>query len=302
MRKILPFTISFLAAILFLVTENKSQIPTEQITSPKQISIIPESKKPEKPKITTEIPSYLTYPQIASQLMRWKKEAKDYVEIGNYGKSVGENIYYAKLTNKLSKNKKIKILLTGAIHGNEQWSTCIVMACTGTILAKHTSLLDNYEIYIIPSVCPTSYGVRREINGLDPNRNFQNQQPLPPIQAIKSFFEKHKFDAVMSGHTCGRVFLFPPGNSYAAPNPKIANLCEKLAQLSGYQIKQLCYNYSHVIHGTEADWYASQGAVAVICEIGTHMNAPREQEIYSEFNRLFPAYLYFIKNATSSKG
>lgn len=300
MRKLAFFLSFFLAATLILMLEKPEQQNYRPSIPFVQPEIIKPTPIPQPPHISVELPPYLSYSQITNRLLKWRDEAKDYVEVGTYGYGTGTEIYYIRLTNKLSQSKKPKILLTGAIHGNEQWSTCIVMGCAGTILNKHLKLLDSYDIYIIPSVCPMTYGRQRELQGLDPNRNFKNPS-LPPILAIQQLFLENNFDAVLSGHTSGRVIMYPPGDSYSRPNPKHVALCEKMAQLSGYQTRQLCYAYPHLIHGTETDWYAAHGATAFVVEIGYHMNAPSYEEIKSEFKRLFPAYLYFIQQSKISR-
>lgn len=286
---------------------------------------IPETPKfPESPNITTKIPTYLDYSQIITQFKEWTSQAKDVSEIGTYGKSAnGTDLYYLRINNNFDKKDKPKVLITACIHGNEPHATGVVMGYAGSLLGEYgknqeiTDLINNRDIYIVPVISPDSYPFSRAVNGVDPNRNFPgpsnpNKQSVPPVKAIQDFVIKIKPNAVISGHTWGRVFLTPYGdkNDYCPDHDEYKRIIGKMADLCQYGMKRACEMYGTPIHGTEVDWYyrhgafsSSQngeihsGAFSIVMEMGTHQRIPTKAEIEDEFNRTFRAVLYFIKEA-----
>lgn len=284
-----------------------AQRPIEQPTPP-----APETPKfPESPNITNKIPAYLDYSQIVTQLKEWNSQAKDLTEIGTYGKSArGTDLYYIRINNNFDKKDKPKVLITACIHGNEPHSTGVVMGYAGSLLGEYgknqeiTDLINSRDIYIVPVVSPDSYPQSREVNGVDPNRDFPgpsnpNRQSVPPVKAIQDFFLKIKPNAVISGHTHGRIFLHPYGdkNDYCPDQDEYKRIVGKMGQLCQYNVKRACEMYGRPIHGTEVDWYYRQGAFAIVMEFGTHQRKPTHEEIKGEFNRTYQGVLWFIKEA-----
>ncbi len=51
------------------------------------------------------------------------------------------------------------------------------------------------------------------------------------------------------------------------------------------------------IHGTEVDWYYQNGAFAIVMEFGTHQRLPSKEEIDSEWNMTWKAFLLFLEKA-----
>lgn len=285
-----------------------AQLPIEQLPP----APIPETPKfPESPNITNKIPAYLDYPQIVTQLQEWNSQAKNLTEIGTYGKSAkGTDIYYIRINNSFDKKDKPKVLITACIHGNEPHCTGVVMGYIGSLLGEYgknqeiTDLINNRDIYIVPVVSPDSYPYSREVNGVDPNRDFPgpsnpNKQSVPPVKAIQDFVIKIKPNAVISGHTWGRVFLTPYGdkNDYCPDHDEYKRIIGKMADLCQYGMKRACEMYGTPIHGTEVDWYYRHGAFAVVMEFGTHQRKPTHEEIKGEFNRTYQGVLWFIKEA-----
>lgn len=283
--------------------------------------------------ITTEIPNYLDYKETNEQLQTWNNEAPDLTEIGIIGKSSkNKEIKYIKLTNEFMPEtnewKKPKVLITACIHGNEPLASSVVMGYIGSLLKKYgkediiTNLLDNREIYFVPILSPDSYPNSRHVDGVDPNRDFGNLKSAP-VTAIQEFVKKYKFNAIISGHTWGRVILFPPGNSMKnSPNhDDFKKIISSMSNLSGYRNMRACdlyqsnggldvppirygdenweehpHNYVP-IYGTEIDWYYSQSAFPIVIEFGTHQRIPSSQDIKEEFNQTFEAFLFFCKEA-----
>ena len=165
-----------------------------------------------------------------------------------------------------------------------------------------TSLLDSREIYFVPVVSPDSYPTNREVDGVDPNRDFPtdrdpNKQSVTPVAALQQFFLDIKPNAVISGHTFGRVFLTPWGSrtQICDNESDYQRIIGEMAKKCGYKMMRCCFNYGQPIFGTEVDWYYKNGAFAIVMEFGTHQRRPSNKEINQEFDRTFDGILYFIK-------
>lgn len=276
------------------------------------VAPIPEKPKaPESPNISNKIPAYLDYSGIVAQIKEWNTQAKDLTEVGTYGKSKrGTDLYYIRINNSYDTKPKPKVLITACIHGNEPWSTGVVMGYIGTLLGDYgknqeiTDLVNSRDIYFIPVVSPDSYPHSRHVDGVDPNRDFPgpsnpNKQSVPPVKAVQDFVLKIKPNAVISGHTWGRIFLHPYGdkNDYCPDQAEYQRIIGKMGQLCQYNVKRACEMYGRPIYGTEVDWYYRNGAFAVVMEFGTHQRRPTHEEITSEFQRTFQGVLWFIKEA-----
>ncbi len=282
--------------------ENQPEIQFKELDNKPQF-VIP--SKPKTPNITTQIPNYLSYNELIIQLKEWENEASDLTEVSSYGKSSkNKEIFYIKITNELEKNTKKKVMISACIHGNEPLSASIVMGYIGTMLANYgkdeeiTKLMNTREIYFVPVVSPDSYPNSRYVDGVDPNRDFINRKSTSVI-AIQKFAEKEKFDAVMSGHTFGRLFLIPWGDKteLSPDNDDFDRIVGEMSKLSGYKKIRSCEIYGTPIFGSEIDWYYRKGSFSIICEFGTHQRIPTKQEIEEEFNRTWKSFLYFLTEA-----
>lgn len=295
------------------------------------VPIVPQ--KPETPNITNPIPSYQNYGEIYTQLQEWAKQAPNLTETGDIGKSTaGMPIVFIRVTNKLNQTEKPKILITACIHGNEPHATSVTMGYIGTLLSKYgqdseiTDLLDNRDIYFIPVLSPDSYPKSRHVDGVDPNRDYTNRKSAP-VRMVQEFFLKHNFDAVMSGHTWGRVYLTPWGGKMdnCPHDAEYKRIIGHMSTLSGYRNMRACDLYQGngtlnnppirswigsgedygmiPIYGAEMDWYYThgekngrkKGAFAIVCEYGTHQRLPTKAEIDSEFNTTWKGFIHFCK-------
>jgi hypothetical protein len=277
-------------------------IPIQKLPPPKPIVVNYD--------ITTPMPDYLNYDQTVSKLKEWNKEAPELTEVGVYGKSTnGTDLHYIKISSPASGNKK-KVMITACIHGNEPLSASTVMGYIGTILDKYgddekiTKLIDSRDIYFVPVVSPDSYPQSRYVDGVDPNRDFptqrnSNKKSVPPVQEIRNLFVKIQPDAVISGHTWGRVYLTPYGDQIRlSPNEDdYQRIIGKMTELSNYRMQRACELYSRPIYGTDVDWYYRNGAFSIVMEFGTHQRIPTMSEIKFEFDKTFEAVLYFIEEA-----
>lgn len=310
--------ISLLVIITILAynyKKNKLELSKSNSSSKDQIEkfdpIIEKPRVPETPKISLAIPNYLDYPRITEQLKIWQKEAKDIAEVGFYGQTKRKtDICYLRINNKLDKKDKPKVMITACIHGNEPWATGCVMATAGTLLDGYnkdkeiTELINSRDIYIIPVVSPDSYPHSRHIDGVDPNRDFPgpsrpNHKSTYSIAALENFFNEIKPNAIISGHTYGRVILIPYGDKREKTNNEkdYSRIIGEMSKTSGYAVKRACDMYDRPIFGSEIDWYYRGGAFSIVMEFGTHQRIPTHQEINSEFNQTWESIKFFIKEA-----
>lgn len=260
--------------------------------------------------ISIATPNYLNYPQIIEQLLLWNKEASSITEVGYYGKTKkNKDIVYIKISNQSKKNNPV-VLITGSIHGNEPWSTGCVMAYAGNLLNKYgkekeiTDLIDSRDIYIIPVVSPDSYPTNRNIDGVDPNRDFPskispNHKSTKTIDSLRNFFIQIKPNAAISTHTSGRFILFPYGDTRKiCPNNEDYKLIvNKMALLCDYKSVKASEFYRYPIIGTELDWYYANKAFSIVFEIGDHQRIPTHEEIIDEFDRTWEGIKLFIEKA-----
>lgn len=278
-------------------------------------------------KITTPNPTYMNYQQTVARLQEWNKEAPDLTEVGTYGKSrQGKDLYYLRIYNKRQGGNKPKVLLTACIHGNEPLSSSTVMWWCGNLLNDYSTksdiraLLDSRDVYFVPVVSPDSYPNSRHVDGVDPNRDFPgpsrpSHKSTPSVAAIQDLFNKIKPNAVISGHTWGRVFLTPYGDKMAHSENKADydRIVGHMKTLSGYRMIRACdmygengglnnppirimgEGYGRPIYGSEVDWYYRGGAFAIVCEFGTHQRIPSDADTRTEFDKTYQAAIHFIK-------
>jgi len=290
-----------------IATQNQPWQPQQQQQQP----LAPQ--QPRKPAISVTRPAYQNYNQIVEQLKQWNREAPDFTEVGVYGRSSrGQDLYYLRIYNRVSNptGQRPKVLITACIHGNEPLSTSTTMWYIGTMLGSYgqdqdvTDLLNTRDIYFVPVVSPDSFPNARHVDGVDPNRDFPgphnwNHQSRPPVKAICDLMLKHRFQAVISGHTHGRIFLTPYGDQRnVCPNQAdYQRVVGKMGQMSGYRVDRACNMYGHPIKGTEVDWYYRHGAFAIVMEFGTHQRIPSNQDIQIEFDKTYRAVMHFVREA-----
>jgi hypothetical protein len=274
----------------------------------------PAPKIPACPAIERHLYAHQTYDEILSTIKEWESAAPELAEVSSYGKtSDGLKQYYLKIGNKLAPSDKT-VLVTACIHGNEPLSTSTVMAYAGKLLSAYgedeaiTELVNSRTIYFVPVVSPDSYPDSRRVEGKDPNRDFptlKNPEKISvsPVENLKNLFLKIKPDSVLAGHTFGRVYLIPWGDS-KKDNPNVAEyerISSQMCALSNYDLKKASELYNRPIYGTEIDWYHRNGAFAMVAEFGTHQRKPTLLETTREFERTFKAFLLFVKESTEVK-
>ena len=256
------------------------------------------------PHVANPLPPHSDYPGICTLLREWAAGSDGLAEVGEYGRSArGAPLTYLRLGNRTGSGTPV--LVHAAIHGNEPLSGSVVLAYAGHLLSGYSreprcrALLDSLDLYVIPAVSPDTWARSREVEGVDPNRNFDSPGPCAPVAGLKVLAARIHPRACWSGHTSGRVFLIPPGNTTAptADDAAYQSLFGEMAKLSGYRLIHGCEMYGHPIRGTEIDWYHAQGAAANVCEYGTIQRPATPEEIRVEFSRTWPAFLLWLEKA-----
>jgi hypothetical protein len=290
----------------------------------------PEIVAPIKVAITKPQPSYMTYQQTVAQLKQWAQEAPELAEVGVYGRSTrGTDLYYIRLRNKrLVAAEQPRLLVTACIHGNEPLASSTTMWHVGALLSRYgkddavTQVVDSRDMYFVPVASPDSYPSSRAVDGVDPNRNFSDpsrfRKPVAPVAALMDLFNKVKPNAVVSGHTWGRVYLTPYGDvgQNCPDHEAMMQVMRRCQELSGYRCMRAFDMYERggglnnppirvvnegepvaAIYGTEVDWYYRHGAFAIVCEFGTHQRIPTDEDTRVEFSKTFAAFLHFAREA-----
>lgn len=261
--------------------------------------------------LSDPFPDYLNYDQTVAKLKEWHQEAPEITEVGTYGKSSrGKDLYYIRIRSTNGDDVKPKVMITACIHGNEPLSASTTMCYIGTILDKYgddpniTKMVDERDLYFVPVVSPDSYPHSRHVDGVDPNRNFPtrrnpSKRSVPPVQELREFFLEVKPNAIISGHTWGRVYLTPWGDqTRLCPNDAdFKRVIGEMGRLSQYRVQRACQMYNRPIYGTEVDWYYRNGAFAIVMEFGTHQRVPSPSDIKTEFDRTWKAVQHFIEEA-----
>jgi hypothetical protein len=287
------------------VAIQQTTVTDHPVSSPQQLNF----------KITKPVPGHLSYDQTVKQLSDWSNEAS-IISPTVYGKSSkGKDLVAACITNPaVPVEKKKSVLITACIHGNEPLASSAVMGYIGTILDRYgddpviTELVDTRVLYFVPVVNPDSYPDSRYVDGVDPNRNFPtvnepNKVSVKSVEELKKLFLQIKPEAVWSGHTSGRVFLTPWGDrTTACPHEAdFQRIVGGMGRMSGYRVIRVCQLYGRPIFGTENDWYYKNGAFAIVCEYGTIQRPATQQEVQTEFDKTFQAFLKFLKEAPEVK-
>lgn len=147
------------------------------------------------------------------------------------GETVWHNIYCMRINNGNTVGKP-KVMLTGAIHGNEFISTVSMMQIIDVLLTSEDetvqNLVNNLDIFILPMVNPdgtypeddedVSGATRGNIDGVDLNRNFPDwvNGPHPDgyeyqneTQILMDLADQYQFTLAAFFHSGGAVVNYP---------------------------------------------------------------------------------------------
>lgn len=294
-------TLPLVALIAFLVLSGYGERPDSVPSGP---------VRPATPNLSVTLPAHTNYAGVCRQLADWEREAPGLTVLRIYGTSSrGQKMRCLYVGNQLV-GKRRSVLVTACIHGNEPLSPTVVESYAGRLLSGYgreerlTALLDGLDICFVPVVSPDSYPDSRHVDGVDPNRDFPgphdpHRNSTPAIAALQVLFCSNHFRAAWSGHTFGRVFLTPYGDTNERCPHDVAyeRLFGRMATLADYKHIRACEMYGTPIHGSEVDWYYRQGACSCVCEYGTHQHAPTLSDTTTELDRTWEAFLLFLQEA-----
>lgn len=305
-RRNLLILVAVLTSLLILVHAKppKKQLPLPPPpTLPPQINVPPPETGPYT--ISRQIPDkFYSYPEIVTLLQEWNKQAPEITSFGSYGKNrQNTDLHYLRI----GTPGKPKILIHAAIHGNERLATSSTLGIMGKMLNDYkrnddvTWIVKNRDVYFVPVFSPESYLKSREIEQGDPNRNWpypgsKKDNTSSPIIAMREFFQREKFCAVIDGHTTGRDFFWP-SIAKGDDKEKYKQLTTGMATLAGYSPSPVSSGPA----GFAIDWYYWKGAVAILTEFGAGGHDQPVKNIAPEIEKTYKAYLYFMRNAPDVK-
>lgn len=252
---------------------------------------------------------YLTLEEVTGIMNTWNSQAPQITEYGTVGKtSQGREIKYLKIG-----RSGPKILIHAAIHGNERISTSCTLYMMNLMLKDYgkdeniTWLINNRQVYFVPVLSVDSYVAnKRHAEGLDPNRNYPcpenpNQVSVSPLRAIQQFHAKHKFAGVISGHSYGRIYLYP---RFGPDIATLKSLASEMGQISGYRVGPVAREYptrNPQARGYDVDWYYWSGSVSLLTEFGVGSHNMNPAMLESEAQKNYQAYMLFIRKAPDIK-
>lgn len=301
-NKAIAVALSFaLVAAVAFKTKKKETLPNKPA---------PEIRTPASPEEIEYLSGHQEYDEIVETLKSWESKAPDLLEIGTFGRTTkGREQHYIRISNECTPSDKV-VMITACIHGNEPLSTSVLMACVGRMVSLYgkdddiTRLVDSRTVYFVPVVSPDTYPHSRHVDGVDPNRDFPtlkdpDRKSVPPVGNLREFFLNVRPRGVLSGHTYGRVYLVPWGDS-RKDNPckeEYERVALEMGSMSDYRHIRACDLYGSPIFGTETDWYHRNGAFAMVMEIGTHQRKASKKEVEAETDRVFGAVMHFVRES-----
>lgn len=186
------------------------------------------TQKPAK----SAIAGYPTAEQIIAKMQELQQKYPSIITLIEIGKTVeGRPLVFARLTGPESKGLKLserpEFKYVANMHGDEIVGRELMirliedLAATYGSSPKATALLDNTQVYIMPSMNPdgATHRVRYNANGADLNRSFPDFTTSdnvndwtgrePEIQAMMKFQAQHKFKLSANFHGGSEVVNYP---------------------------------------------------------------------------------------------
>jgi carboxypeptidase T len=247
-----------------------------------------------------EFNNYHTLEQVESYLQQIAVENPLLAKVSTLGRSTqGNNLPYLVITKSQSESPQA-IYINGGTHGNEKISIEAALGITDYIVKNQddgnvSAILEQFAIYIQPIVNPDGFllGSRRNINGLDLNRDFafpgsDKDMAFKTVETrqIKSLLDSIKLKAAISFHSGIKGVLWPW--CHTSEKPKHFKILRALSQKAAMAmgIKTFKQSYDDYPTGGELIDYAymSQEALAVTFEI-SQANMPAERRIKAVVNR-----------------
>ena len=218
----------------------------------------------------TNLNKYRKFFQVEADLKNLVIQYKNLATLETYGVSKeGRNLYSLKISTGESE-RKTKVMITAATHGDELITTEVLFTLTNELLAGNekdprlAKILKSHDIYIIPTVSPDSFEAReRYVDGKDPNRSFPwpenvNNGGVDCINALMAYTDKIKFAGSLDLHAYGRLVMYPWGYTTKAPDAGdeviFHDLVIAMARDNQYQAGQISTTI-YVAKGSSADYF-----------------------------------------------
>lgn len=238
------------------------------------------------------------YPKLATQ--------------GSYGKSKkGHPLTYLRL-GAPSTNKKPKIFLDAATHGDELISVEVLIQLVDELLKGYghdprlTRMLDETEIVVSLVVNPDGFtNQSRYEGGVDPNRSYPwpddpDQKPTVSIQALMDLFAKETFAGSISFHAYGRLLMFPWAYTYdpiedAGDQDFFENLTQKLAAENDYTYGPIASTI-YIAKGSSVDYYYWKFKTKALAVELSGNKVPRPEKIPDSVNEAREMVWQFVES------
>jgi hypothetical protein len=246
--------------------------------------------------------NYKKQSDIIDQLEKWNKEAPDFTDIATYGKTAnGTECHYFRIGTK----DKPKVLINAGLYGDEEYAILATMHTIEKLLNGYgknddiTWILNNRDIYFIPTMSPDTYLKSDKIEGYNPSISFpypkRPNNPSPsPIKLVMCLMNHMKFKAVMNMHTFGES-IYAPEICQKEDGDKINNLIAKMIGINGYKTERLENAQGS---GTDVDWFYSAGSASIKMMWGKKSRQFVEYtEVGPSVEKSLPAIVLFIKEA-----
>jgi hypothetical protein len=276
--------IGLVLVLVFATCKDPAPGPVEPVTpAPAAVSPVPDE-------------DWMSYDEICALMDKWHSELPEITEVFTYGTSTdGKPLKGLRV----GVTGKPKVMLHATIHGNEVRSTTGTLWMLQKYLSDYgrdetaTQLLLSRDVYWIPVINPDSYPSNRYVDGVDPNRNYDDptndRNQVTSIAAIQRFHEQHKFAGVLSGHTWGKDYFYPTLGP-SADKQIHRDLGNRMGALSGYSTSQIGSRPA----GYDADFYYWKGAVSYVVEFGSNRSTSPSRSM-DEGQKNYLAYLLFIE-------
>lgn len=200
-----------------------------------------------------------------------------------------------------------KVILVGALHGNEKSSAYTLISLIDHLEANPHQIPANRTVVIIPIVNPDGYatGSRLNANNVDLNRNFgtsnwkssvtipggtypqgggTHPQSEPESQALGNYVRSQSPRLVLSYHSVGPL----AAANEAGDSRSLATTYGKLARIPSYG-NDANANFDYDTTGAFDDWLAEKyGIPSILIELSSHTS--------NEFSRHRDAILTMIQS------
>lgn len=277
--------------------------------------------------------TYHTYETLTSELQSIANTRPDLTRLYSLGQSVqGRTLWAMKVTdNPGASEDEPAVRFMAAIHGDEVVGKELLIQLIHHLLdnygtdARITNLVNNTEIWIMPSANPdgTALGQRYNANDVDLNRNFPDQfvdnndtttGREPETAAFMNWGFAHSVNHSLMFHGGELVANYPydgtaNGNSYYATAPDDISLVSLSRTYADHNPSMFANNSDasfwngicngadwYVVRGGQQDWnYVYRGTWDITMEIGTKW--PDGSTLPSYWNENLESMLEFAERA-----